>query len=120
MNMIEVDKLTKRFGQFTAVDQISFQVEKGEIFGFLGPNGAGKSTTIRMLCTLLQPTAGSAKVAGFDIVKQADRVREHIGLDCILDGILSDWLVTEQSLVKCDSQNKKGAGHPDTGKIQPF
>ena len=80
MNVIEVDKLTKRFGQFTAVDQISFQVEKGEIFGFLGPNGAGKSTTIRMLCTLLQPTSGSAKVAGFDIVKQADRVREHIGL----------------------------------------
>ena len=80
MSMIEVDKLTKRFGQFTAVDQVSFQVQKGEIFGFLGPNGAGKSTTIRMLCTLLQPTGGSAKMAGFDIVKQADRVREHIGL----------------------------------------
>ena len=61
MSVVEVDRLTKRFGQFTAVDQITFQVEKGEIFGFLGPNGAGKSTTIRMLCTLLQPTSGSAK-----------------------------------------------------------
>lgn len=80
MNVIEVDKLTKRFGKFTAVDQVSFQVEKGEIFGFLGPNGAGKSTTIRMLCTLLRPTTGSASVAGFDISKQPGKVREHIGL----------------------------------------
>ena len=80
MNVIEVDRLTKRFGQFTAVDQISFQVEKGEILGFLGPNGAGKTTTIRMFCTLLRPTSGSAKVAGFDILKQPDKVREHIGL----------------------------------------
>ena len=80
MNVIEVDKLTKRFGKFTAVDQVSFQAEKGEIFGFLGPNGAGKSTTIRMLCTLLRPTSGSASVAGFDISKQPDKVREHIGL----------------------------------------
>ncbi len=80
MNVIEVDKLTKRFGKFTAVDQVSFQVEKGEIFGFLGPNGAGKSTTIRMLCTLLRPTSGNASVAGFDISKQPGKVREHIGL----------------------------------------
>jgi len=80
MSSIEAKDLTKRFGRFTAVDQIGFQVEKGEIFGFLGPNGAGKSTTIRMLCTLLLPTSGSATVAGFDIVKQPDRVREHIGL----------------------------------------
>ncbi len=80
MSSIEAEDLTKRFGKFTAVDRISFQVGKGEIFGFLGPNGAGKSTTIRMLCTLLQPTSGSAKVAGFDILKQSDRVREHIGL----------------------------------------
>ena len=80
MNMIEVDRLTKMFGKFTAVDEISFHVKKGEIFGFLGPNGAGKSTTIRMLCTLLRPTRGTAKVADFDIVKQSDKVREHIGL----------------------------------------
>jgi len=80
MNMIEVQGLTKKFGQFTAVDHVSFQVKKGEIFGFLGPNGAGKTTVMRMLCTLLRPTEGSASVAGFDIRKQPGRVREHIGL----------------------------------------
>jgi len=80
MNMIEVQGLTKLFGKFTAVDHVSFQVKKGEIFGFLGPNGAGKTTVMRMLCTLLRPTKGSATVAGFDILKQPGRVREHIGL----------------------------------------
>jgi len=80
MNMIEVDNLTKMFGKFTAVDHVSFQVKKGEIFGFLGPNGAGKTTVMRMLCTLLRPTEGNATVAGFDILKQPGRVREHIGL----------------------------------------
>jgi ABC-2 type transport system ATP-binding protein len=80
MSMIDVNGLTKRFKRFTAVDQVTFTVEKGEIFGFLGPNGAGKTTTIRMLCTLLRPTEGNATVAGFDILKQANKVREHIGL----------------------------------------
>jgi ABC-2 type transport system ATP-binding protein len=80
MNMIEVENLTKMFGKFTAVDHVSFQVKKGEIFGFLGPNGAGKTTVMRMLCTLLRPTEGSATVAGFDILKQPGSVREHIGL----------------------------------------
>lgn len=80
MHMIEVEGLTKRFGSFTAVDHVTFQVGKGEIFGFLGPNGAGKTTAMRMLCTLLRPTEGTARVAGFDIVKQSARVREHIGL----------------------------------------
>jgi ABC-2 type transport system ATP-binding protein len=80
MNMIEVQELTKRFGSFTAVDRVSFQVMKGHIFGFLGPNGAGKTTTIRMLCTLLRPSEGTATVAGFDILKQPNKVREHIGL----------------------------------------
>lgn len=80
MKMIEVEGLTRRFGQFTAVDHVWFQVEKGEIFGFLGPNGAGKTTTMRMLCTLLRPSEGSARVAGFDIVKVPDKVRQHIGL----------------------------------------
>jgi len=79
-SVIQVKGLTKKFGDFTAVDQISFDVKKGEIFGFLGPNGAGKSTTIRMLCTLSHPTAGSATVAGYDVVKEASRVRYHIGL----------------------------------------
>lgn len=79
-NAIELNNLTKKFGDFTAVDDLSLNVREGEIFGFLGPNGAGKSTTIRMLCTLAQPTSGSAKVAGFDLVKDSSRVREKIGL----------------------------------------
>lgn len=80
MNEIEVRNLTKKFNGFTAVDHISFDVKKGEIFGLLGPNGAGKSTTMRMLCTLTKPTEGSAKVAGYDIVSEDARVRDHIGL----------------------------------------
>jgi len=77
---IKAANLTKKFGDLTAVDHISFDVKKGEIFGFLGPNGAGKTTTIRMLCTLSRPTEGSATVAGYDIVKEDSKVREHIGL----------------------------------------
>ncbi len=79
-NAIEVTHLTKMFGDFTAVNDISFSVKKGEIFGLLGPNGAGKSTIIRGLCTLSRPTDGTATVAGYDIVKEDGKVREHIGL----------------------------------------
>jgi ABC-2 type transport system ATP-binding protein len=79
-NIIEVKNLTKNFKKFCAVDDVSFDIKKGEIFGFLGPNGAGKSTTIRMLVTLLRPTSGVATVSGFDIVKNQDEVRKHIGL----------------------------------------
>ena len=79
-NAIEITHMKKMFGDFTAVDDVSFTVKKGEIFGLLGPNGAGKSTIIRMLCTLTRPTAGTATVAGFDVVKQNAKVREHIGL----------------------------------------
>ena len=77
---IETRGLTKQFNSFTAVDHIDLSVEDGEIFGFLGPNGAGKTTTIRILCTLLAPSSGSAKVAGHDVVRQADKVRRKIGL----------------------------------------
>jgi len=77
---IKATSLVKKFGDFPAVDHISFEVNNGEIFGFLGPNGAGKTTTIRMLCTLSSPTEGSATVAGFDVAHQGNRVREHIGL----------------------------------------
>ena len=80
MPAIDVRQIVKRFGTFAAVDGISFAVEAGEIFGLLGPNGAGKSTLIRMLTTLLPPTSGSASVNGFDIVAQADGVRESIGV----------------------------------------
>lgn len=77
--VIETDKLTKRFGNFTAVDQISFRVGRGEIFGFLGANGAGKTTAMRMLCGLSVPTSGSATVAGYDIYKGAEQIKKHIG-----------------------------------------
>jgi ABC-2 type transport system ATP-binding protein len=80
MPAIAVEKIVKRFGDFTAVNGISFDVEQGEIFGLLGPNGAGKSTLIRMLTTLLPPTSGTARVGGFDIVARADDVRRTIGV----------------------------------------
>src|SRR5881397_3251239 len=77
--MIEVDRLTKRFGAFTAVDHVTFSVAKGSIFGFLGPNGSGKSTVIRMLCGILEPTEGSARVAGHDVVNATDELKATIG-----------------------------------------
>src|SRR5213080_1926943 len=80
MNAIDVRNIVKKFGDFTAVNGITFAVEDGEIFGLLGPNGAGKSTLIRMLVTLLPPTSGSAIVNGYDIVKQANGVRRSIGV----------------------------------------
>jgi ABC-2 type transport system ATP-binding protein len=76
---IVADRLTKRFGDFVAVDAVSFEARAGEIIGFLGPNGAGKSTTIRILCGLLRPSGGRAEVAGFDVGRFPERVREHIG-----------------------------------------
>jgi ABC-2 type transport system ATP-binding protein len=76
---VEVHDLAKTFGDFTAVDHVSFEVSKGEIFGFLGPNGAGKSTTIRILCGLLAPTSGRALVAGYDVAKEPETVRANIG-----------------------------------------
>lgn len=79
-NIIEVKNLTKEFKNFVAVDNINFNIKKGEVFGFLGPNGAGKTTTIRMLTTLLRPTKGHATLAGYDIVTQQEDVRKHIGL----------------------------------------
>src|ERR1700691_5993892 len=77
---VEVENLTKRFGDFVAVDALSFSVGHGEIFGLLGPNGAGKSTLIRMLTTLVPPTSGTARVGGFDIVRDANDVRQSIGV----------------------------------------
>ena len=76
---VQVIDLEKRFGRFVAVDRISFSVRRGEIFGFLGPNGAGKSTTIRMLCGIITPTSGSGHVAGYDIFKEAERIKQSIG-----------------------------------------
>jgi len=77
--VIKTDKLTKRFGHFTAVNEITFEVYKGEIFGFLGANGAGKTTAMRMLIGLSKPTSGSAAVAGFDVYKQTENIKKNIG-----------------------------------------
>ena len=76
---VTVENLEKRFGSFQAVNKVSFQVKRGEIFGFLGPNGAGKSTTIRMLCGIIVPTAGKATVIGFDVFKESEQIKAHIG-----------------------------------------
>ena len=78
-DIIAVEGLTKRFGSFTAVDGISFGVKKGEIFGFLGANGAGKTTAMRMLCGLSFPTAGSGRVAGYDVMTEGEQIKRHIG-----------------------------------------
>ena len=95
--IIEIQELTRKFKQLTAVDSISFDVYKGEIFGFLGPNGAGKTTTINMLCTLLKPTSGRATVNGYDILKQRRQVQRVIGL-VFQDPTLDDYLSAEQNL----------------------
>ena len=92
--MIRVENLVKRFGELTAVDNISFEVERGEIFAFLGPNGAGKTTTIKMLTTLLQPTSGSLELDGLDPTVNRDEVRKRFGVvfqDPSLDQDLTAW-----------------------------
>ena len=95
---VEVDKLTKRFGEFTAVNEVSFAIEHGETFGLLGPNGAGKSTLIRMLTTLVLPSAGRARVAGFDVVENPAGVRRAIGV--IPQAMTSDMeLSVEENLI---------------------
>jgi ABC-2 type transport system ATP-binding protein len=94
---IRVERLTKRFGDFTAVDAISFDVRRGEIFGFLGPNGAGKTTTIKMLATLLPPTSGRAVLNGYDVARQPVKVRESIGL-VFQDNSLDDRLSANENL----------------------
>ncbi len=94
---ISVNHLAKTFGDIQAVRGVSFEVAVGEVFGFLGPNGAGKSTTINMLCTLLKPSAGSATVAGYDVVKDRDDVRRHIGL-VFQDPTLDSYLTGAQNL----------------------
>jgi ABC-2 type transport system ATP-binding protein len=78
-NAVEVRELTRKFGDFTAVDRVTFEVREGEIFGFLGPNGAGKTTTIKMLAGLLAPTSGEGRVAGLDVRTQAEPIKQHIG-----------------------------------------
>lgn len=97
MNAIETVDLTKKFGNFTAVDSVNIQVKEGEIFGLLGPNGAGKSTTISMLCTILKPTSGTANINGYDIVRQPGYVRKSI---CIVfqDPSIDDKLTGRENM----------------------
>jgi ABC-2 type transport system ATP-binding protein len=95
--VVQVTDLVKRYGELEAVRGINFEVQPGETFGFLGPNGAGKSTTIKILCTLANPTSGSARVAGHDVVKERDTVRRNIGL-VFQDSTLDSYLTGEQNL----------------------
>ena len=92
---VNIENLTKRFGDFTAVDSISFSVGKGEIFGFLGPNGAGKSTTIKMLCGILTPTSGTGTVSGFDIVNEQDEIKNNMGYMSQKFSLYNDLTVRE-------------------------
>ena len=94
-NSVVVEHLVKRFGDFVAVDDISFEARKGEIFGFLGPNGAGKSTTIRVLCGLLVPTSGRAQVAGLDVATQSELIRQRIGYMSQKFSLYNDLRVVE-------------------------
>jgi len=109
---VSVQGLEKRFGDFTAVNKINFQVARGEIFGFLGPNGAGKSTTIRMLCGIIPPTSGEGKVGGFDIIKEQRKIKEHIGYMSQKFSLYNDLTVGENidfysGIYKIPRQEKK-------------
>jgi len=95
MNAIIASNLTKKFGSFTAVDHISFDVSEGEIFGFLGANGAGKTTAMRMLTGLLKPTEGKALVAGFDIKKQSEKIKANIGYMSQRFALYGDLTISE-------------------------
>jgi ABC-2 type transport system ATP-binding protein len=95
--VIETVDLTRRFGELTAVDRLNIAVEHGEIFGLLGPNGAGKTTTFSMLCTILRPTSGTARVSGYDIIRQANQVRRLIGI-VFQDPSVDDRLTGRENL----------------------
>lgn len=97
--VISVRDLTKKFGRFTAVDNISFDVKKGEIFGFLGANGAGKTTAMRMLCGLSFPTSGTGSVAGFDVMKQAEEIKKHIGYMSQRFSLYNDLTIWENMML---------------------
>lgn len=102
---IEVKNFTKKFGDFTAVDNISFDVEQGSIFAFLGPNGAGKTTTISTLCTIQEKTTGELKINGFDLDHHKDKVRKEIGI-VFQDSTMDHKLTIEENLkLHCDFYN---------------
>ncbi|MBI5956029.1 MAG: ABC transporter ATP-binding protein [Chloroflexi bacterium] len=109
---VEVSGLTKAFGDFTAVDGLSFRVQEGEIFGFLGPNGSGKTTTIRMLCGIMAPTRGRAKVAGYDVVKEPEKVKEQLGYMSQRFSLYSDLTVRENLEFYADIYQVPLSGRP--------
>ena len=100
--MIETRQLTRRFGSLTAVDQLTLKIPQGEIFGLVGPDGAGKTTTLRMLCGLMDPTAGQALVAGFDVQRNLDAVRDRIGYMAQRFGLYQDLTVAENMVFYSD------------------
>src|SRR6201985_3123405 len=93
--VITTDKLTKRFGQFVAAHELTFHVDKGEIFGFLGANGAGKTTAMRMLCGLLKPSSGKATIAGFDVYTETEKIKRRIGYMSQKFSLYDDLTVSE-------------------------
>ena len=94
---ITIENLTKKFEDKTAVEDLSLQVSKGELFGFLGPNGAGKTTTINILCGLVKPTSGTAKIYGYDVQKETQKVKEQIGV-CIQETAIYPYLTGKENL----------------------
>ena len=108
-HIISTKNLTKRFGHFTAVDSISFDVSKGEIFGFLGANGAGKTTAMRMLCGLSIPTSGQAKVAGYDVYKQTEHIKKNIGYMSQKFSLYEDLTIRENIRFYAGIYGKSGA-----------
>ena len=92
---VQVSELTRTFGNFVAVDHVSFDIPKGEIFGLLGPNGAGKTTTIRMLCGILKPTSGEARILGYDVAKKPEEVKKRIGYMSQKFSLYNDLTVAE-------------------------
>src|SRR5512136_3069395 len=107
-NAVEVFELEKKFGDFTAVNRISFEVGEGTVFGFLGPNGAGKSTTIRMLCGILRPTSGRGTVGGCDILRQTEQVKSNIGYMSQRFSLYEDLTVRENLLFFAGIYNVRG------------
>jgi ABC-2 type transport system ATP-binding protein len=121
MNMIATDNLTKSFGTLTAVDGMTVSVGQGEIFGLVGPDGAGKTTTMRLLTSIMDPTSGKATVAGFDTVKEAERVKEHIGYMSQRFGLYADLTVAENIDFYADIYNVPKAGRAErTEKLLSF